>query len=400
MTVTGWLAAIALVQLPLALRVLARFWRTAGGRRIARTAVPEPGRVSVIVPVLNEGTRLGGCLEALMAQPADVIEILVVDGGSSDETRDVAARAAARDARVRVVDASPVPRAWTGKAWGLQRGLEEAQGECVLCLDADVRAAPELARALVAELRGSAAAALSLATCQRLADALDAVVHPSMLATLVYRFGIPGHVAQAPAAVQANGQCFIARRQALRECDAVGAAAASLCEDITIARRLAAAGHAVGFYEGEDLAAAAMHASGRQTWRNWPRSLSLRDQYFGWHGALGLAEVVLVQALPLPAVAAALLTGAPAAVTGVFAALVGVRIGVMAGTARAYVRRPWTYWCSPLADVAVAAALVRSALRRRHVWRGRRYERVAPGRFAACAGDDGIARRCADREVS
>lgn len=53
------------------------------------------------------------------------------------------------------------------------------------------------------------------------------------------------------------------------------------------------------------------------------------------------------------------------------AALLMARLGVLLGTARAYPRRPWTYWLSPLADVPAAAELGRSALRRRHVWRGR-----------------------------
>jgi dolichol-phosphate mannosyltransferase len=53
------------------------------------------------------------------------------------------------------------------------------------------------------------------------------------------------------------------------------------------------------------------------------------------------------------------------------AALLMVRLGVLVGTARAYPRRPWTYWLSPLVDLPVAVQLWRSALRRRHVWRGR-----------------------------
>jgi len=48
-----------------------------------------------------------------------------------------------------------------------------------------------------------------------------------------------------------------------------------------------------------------------------------------------------------------------------------MRIGVLAGTRRAYRNPAWTYWLSLLADLPVAAALIASALRRRHTWRGR-----------------------------
>jgi dolichol-phosphate mannosyltransferase len=57
------------------------------------------------------------------------------------------------------------------------------------------------------------------------------------------------------------------------------------------------------------------------------------------------------------------------------ASLVAMRLGVLTGMARAYEQRPWTYWLSPIADVPVAIALVVSASRRTHRWRGRTIER-------------------------
>jgi succinoglycan biosynthesis protein ExoA len=49
--------------------------------------------VSVIIPVLNEEVGIGSAIERLLGQdfPLDQLEILVVDGGSSDHTRDIVA---------------------------------------------------------------------------------------------------------------------------------------------------------------------------------------------------------------------------------------------------------------------------------------------------------------------
>jgi dolichol-phosphate mannosyltransferase len=47
--------------------------------------------------------------------------------------------------------------------------------------------------------------------------------------------------------------------------------------------------------------------------------------------------------------------------------------------ARAYARRPWSYWFSPLMDLPVALMLIRSALQREHRWRGRSLIRGAVG---------------------
>jgi dolichol-phosphate mannosyltransferase len=377
------LAGILALQGGLALRVVARLLRTRGGTQIVPSDAPSAARVSVVVPVVNERARLGACLEGLIAQPAEVREILVVDGGSSDGTVELVVSFAARDARVRVIDASPVPADWIGKAWGLENGLRASRddSDVVLCIDADVRVSPLLVRSLLAHEPLAGVPALSVATRQVIAGAAQGLLHPSMLATLVYRFGSPGGATADAAQVQANGQCFMARRNVLLRSGAFRAARASLCEDITVARCLAASGHAVGFYEAGALVEAAMYADWRDAWRNWPRSLPMRDQYGGWRNALGLAEVALVQALPLPLLLIAWLAGAPWWALALPAALVAMRIGVLAGMVRAYVAPPWTYWLSPLADTAVAAAMLRSALRRRHGWRGRMYERAGTGRF-------------------
>jgi dolichol-phosphate mannosyltransferase len=375
------LIVVLALQAALAVRVLGRFVRTAGGVAVVADDHPRRERVVAVVPVLDERDRLAPCLEALARQGEELQEILVVDGGSRDGTPELVATCASIDRRIRAVDASPVPADATGKAWGLAVGLHAAAPgvEWMLFLDADVQAAPALVRSLLAHAERTGVSALSVATRQRLSGLLDGLLHPSLLATLVYRFGNPGRATSEASAVQANGQCFLARRDLLCATRAVEAARASLCEDVTIARTLAAAGVRVGFYEAGALAETAMYGSGRDLWRNWPRSLPMRDQFFGSRGVLGLLEVLLVQALPLPLLALAMAFGAPPSLIAVEATLAACRLGVLAGTARAYVAPPLTYWLSPLADLPVALRLVSSALRRRHRWRGRTYARRPHG---------------------
>jgi dolichol-phosphate mannosyltransferase len=80
-----------------------------------------------------------------------------------------------------------------------------------------------------------------------------------------------------------------------------------------------------------------------------------------------LAVVWLAQALPLPRL---LLRRGDA----LDAVLVLVRLGLVAGTARAYARPGVAHWLSPLADVPVAAGLTLGACRRSVTWRGRMYD--------------------------
>ena len=355
-------------------RALVRMLSTAGGKPIAASSTRPAGAVAAIVPVLNEEARVGASLAALARCGAELAEIVVVDGGSTDGTRAVVDDAAARDSRVRFVDASPTPAGWNGKAWNLETGLRATTAPWVASVDADVRVGVALLGDAVGRAAADGLAALSVATRQELADAGAAVLHPALLTTLVYRAGLPNVATCDPARVQANGQVFVGRRDALVRHDVFSAARASRCEDVTIARVLASNGEHVGFFEGD--AVVRMHDSWRDCAANWPRSLTLRDRFVApARLALALAELLFAQALPLPTLVVLLALGdrVPFArvATGIAFALVAMRLGVLAGTRRAYVRPSFAYWLSPLADLPAVALLIVSALRRTHVWRGR-----------------------------
>lgn len=365
----------AVCQAALALRVIVRMAATARGERIG----PAPAgvladRISTIVPVLDEAERLGPCLAGLHAQGPEVAEILVVDGGSTDATRDVVREWAERDRRIRPVEAGPAPDGVNGKVHNLAHGVAAADPSTawLLTVDADVRPRAGLARALLAFAEGRRLRALSVATRQRISGPAEALLHPALLATLVYRFGIPGSATTDPAMVQANGQCMLLRRDLLATVGGFTPLAGEIVEDVALARRLAASGEPVGFYEAGDLVEVAMYRGAADAWRNWTRSLPMRDDSWGWAGPLGLVEILLVQAAPLPLLLWLASRGQGGTLLGrLNLLLVFVRLGVLAGTARAYAAPPPAYWLSPVSDLPVALALPFQAVRTRHVWRGR-----------------------------
>lgn len=83
-------------------------------------------KISVIVPVLNEEVTIAATLGALAALAP--YEVILVDGGSVDRTRDIAARSGAQ-----------VLSAERGRARQMNRGAARASGEVLLFLHADTR---------------------------------------------------------------------------------------------------------------------------------------------------------------------------------------------------------------------------------------------------------------------
>ena len=105
--------------------------------------------VSVIVPCRNEEQHLGRCLESILASdyPRDRMELFVVDGMSSDRTRDIVASYAARHPVIRLLDN---PRRIA--PCGLNIGIEAARGEVIVRMDAHVIYPPSYLPILVRAL--------------------------------------------------------------------------------------------------------------------------------------------------------------------------------------------------------------------------------------------------------
>jgi dolichol-phosphate mannosyltransferase len=338
--------------------VLARLAR--GRDRLPPLAAAAPARsVSVVVPARDEAGRIGPCLEALRGD-AGVGEVIVVDDRSRDGTA-----ALARSLGARVIEGAELPAGWVGKPWALQQGLEAAAGDVVVSVDADTRPRPGLARALAAALRD---ADLVTAGARFACDtAGERLLHPSMLATLVYRFG-PADATRLPRAVRAisNGQCTAVRRADLLAAGGYALAAGHMTDDAALARGLARRGWRIAFHDCAALIDVDMHDSAREVWDEWGRSLAMPDVTPRAWQAADLAVVWLVMALPVLRLAA----GRP---TRLDAALLAVRAALLLALRPAYARRGAPFWLSPLADPAIAVRFTASALRPTRAWRGRTY---------------------------
>lgn len=120
-------------------------WRRERHQTFQAPELPETPLVSILIPCHNEGDVLEDTLQRMLNLDYPAYEILALNDGSTDNTKDILDRLAATDERLRVVNL-PVRR---GKAHALNAGLIASRGEILVTVDADAVLAPDALRFLV-----------------------------------------------------------------------------------------------------------------------------------------------------------------------------------------------------------------------------------------------------------
>ncbi len=92
----------------------------------------DPDLVSVVIPTLNSESTLERCLQSVRAQTYGPLEVLVLDGGSRDNTMTIG----------RAMGASVHSLPGLGMAAATNRGIQLSRGNYLLRLDSDVLLSP------------------------------------------------------------------------------------------------------------------------------------------------------------------------------------------------------------------------------------------------------------------
>ncbi len=134
------LLAAAVVRLVLYRAILLQAVRHTLHGRVARPPAPGTVRATVVVPALDEASRIGATVTAIRDALSDVaasegLEVVVVDDGSTDRTADAALEAGADQVVV-----LPENR---GKGAAIRAGMAAARGRTIAFTDADLAYSPD-----------------------------------------------------------------------------------------------------------------------------------------------------------------------------------------------------------------------------------------------------------------
>ncbi len=289
--------ALGLAALPAALFLI----NLAVYRRLPRVcahAEPLPA-VSVLIPARDEEANLPATLAAVLASHGVTFEVVVLDDGSTDRTAERVRAFAARDARVRLESAPPLPAGWCGKPHACWQLARRARHPLLLFLDADVRLAPEALARMAAYMARSRAALARGVPRQEVGSFAERLLIPLIHFVLLGYLPMPFMRWFRGSAFGAGcGQLFLARADAYHACGGHAAIPTTWHDGVKLPRAFRRAGFWTDLFDATDLAVCRMYRSSAETWHGLGKNAT---EGLAAPGAIGPMTLLLAGGQVLPA---------------------------------------------------------------------------------------------------
>jgi hypothetical protein len=227
--------------------------------------------VSVIVPARNEEASLGACLQSILQQTGVSFEVIVVDDGSRDRTRQIALAFP----QVRVISPGPLPSGWTGKNNALVAGAKQARGKWLLFTDADTVHLPGSLAHSVTQAEQESATLFSYSPEQDVHGFWQHAVMPIIFAELAQSYRPRDVCDPASAIAAANGQYLMISREAYVRLGGHAAIGSEILEDVALARAVKQSGGRTVLRFGRGVVRTRMYRDFAQMREGWTKNLAV-----------------------------------------------------------------------------------------------------------------------------
>ncbi|SMF48581.1 Glycosyltransferase, catalytic subunit of cellulose synthase and poly-beta-1,6-N-acetylglucosamine synthase [Azospirillum oryzae] len=230
------------------------------------TAAPPLGTaVSILIPARNEEAGIADAVDAALLSRGVEVEVVVLDDQSTDRTAEIVRGIAARDPRVRLEPAPPLPPGWSGKQHACQVLSGLARHPVLLFQDADVRLSPAAARLVSGALLSGGNGLVSGFPREETGTLAEALVIPLIHLLLLGYLPMAGmRRSTDPRFGAACGQLIAVRREAYLKAGGHAAIAASLHDGVTLPRAFRRAGQGTDLFDATGLARCRMYRGWRE----------------------------------------------------------------------------------------------------------------------------------------
>ncbi|MGE5335389.1 MAG: glycosyltransferase, partial [Nitrososphaerota archaeon] len=233
----------------------------------------ERALVSILVPARNEARSIARCIESLAHQDYPWCEIIVLDDQSEDQTAAIVEQLATRYPNVRLLHGRALPLNWHGKAYACAQLAQEAQGEWLLFVDADVMLAPQSVSTALRQAQAQQAGLLTMVPALLARSFGEAILLPVVPLTFIAALPL-GLVTNhsSPVFAGALGQFLLFRRDTYQRIGGHCAVRTDIVEDMQLSRLVKRHGDRVVLLDGTALMRVRMYHSFTEAWRGIAKS--------------------------------------------------------------------------------------------------------------------------------
>lgn len=282
------------------LAMLAAAWNSMGYsdiKPVLYQARPHPF-VSIIIPARNEIQNIRTCLESLVNQDYPDYEIIVVDGDSTDGTREFLIDFATRYARLRWVPEEPLPEKWVGKSFACWQGARLAKGEWLFFIDADTVHHRCMITSVIDHIQSTQVDFLSLMTGQKMESFWENVILPNVFLWFGTRFPIRRVNDPASKVARATGQFIAIRKDVYAATSGHAAIKHKVVEDFAFATLVKQAGYRIRIMGGRAIVSTRMYRNFVQIWEGFTKNIFFAAGESVWTTILAIMYILLTQVLP------------------------------------------------------------------------------------------------------
>lgn len=262
-------------------------------------------RISVLIPARNEEANIAAALDSVLANRGVEFEAVVLDDHSTDRTAEFVREFAARDSRVRLETAPPLPQGWCGKQHSCAALAGRASAPLLVFMDADVCLAPDALARMANFIVERDVALASGVPRQELGTAWEKILLP------LIHFVLLGFLPVAwmrrtlhPAFAAGCGQLFIARAEDYHACGGHGAIRASLHDGLQLPRAFRQHGRKTDLFDATPLASCRMYRTADEVFaglgKNAVEGLAAPGRIVPFTLLLGLGQVLPFVLVALP----------------------------------------------------------------------------------------------------
>ena len=233
-------------------------------------SIPNGLMVSIILPVRNQAKTVSECVASLVGLDYPQKEIIVVDGNSTDGTRDILK---SFDGNIKIVEEEPLPQGWVGKNWACHIGYNQAKGDLLLFTDGDsIHSRDSLAKT-VNYLEATKADLVTLAPAAILRTFWEKLLQPPIFwLIMMFVGGKWVNDDNKPRWALGNGQFMLFKREAYNKVGGHYAVRDRIAEDYSLGRLIKAQRLRLRMVTASDSLGVRMYSTFPEIWRGWRKN--------------------------------------------------------------------------------------------------------------------------------